>query len=116
MRKYVQQMLQEFPIKFNKDAKQTTPAGVDMFNADESKKLNDSERETFHRSVAQGLFLLKRARLDIQPIVSVLCTRVKKPGRKDWRKIVRMMKYLNATKDDVITIKHKMEYTKSNGW
>ena len=104
MKEYVKKMLQEFPIKFQKEAKQATPAGIDMFNPDESKKLNESEREAFHRSVAQGLFLSKRGRPDIQPIISVLCTRVKSPGRKDWGKLVRMMKYLNGTKDDILTI------------
>ena len=49
--------------------------------------------------VAKGLFLCKRARPDIQPTIAVLSTRVKSPNESDWRKLVRMMEYLNGTKE-----------------
>ena len=107
MTAYVKKMLQEFPIKFKEGMTQNTPAGVDMFGPDESKKLNENEKETFHRTVAQSLFLSKRGRPDIQPITSVLCTRVKQPGKKDWGKLVRMMKYLNGTKNDTLKLNAK---------
>ena len=74
MTAYVRKMLEEFPIKFNRDSNQSTPAGVDVFNKDKSKPLNDNEREIFHKTTAQGLFLGKRGRPDLQPIISVLCT------------------------------------------
>ena len=116
MTAYVRKMLEEFPIKFNRDSSQSTPAGVDMFNKDESKPLNNNERETFHKTTAQGLFLGKRGRPDLQPIISVLCTRVKQPGRNDWNKLVRMMKYLYCTRNDVLTINarngvHRIEWS-----
>ena len=57
------------------------PTAVDMFKQDNSKKCNEQERELFHKMVAKALFLCKIARADIQPIVSLLCTRVKSPGR-----------------------------------
>ena len=60
MTAYVTKMLEEFSIKFNRDSSQSTPAGVDMFNKDESKPLNDNKRETFHKTTVQGLFLGKR--------------------------------------------------------
>ena len=60
MTAYMRKMLEEFPIKFNNDSSQSMPAGVDMFNKDESKPLNDNEREAFHKTTAQGLFLGKR--------------------------------------------------------
>ena len=46
----------------------------------------------------------KRARPDIQTTVSVLCSRVKAPTESDWDKLVRLLKYLNATRDDVLTL------------
>jgi len=101
---YVKEMLREFPVKFNKNSIVTSPAGVDLFSPDNSKKLDEKERETFHRMTAKALFLCKRARPDIQPIVAVLCTRVKKPGVKDWNKLVRMMKHLHNTVDDVLVL------------
>ncbi len=104
MNEYVQNMLNEFPVKFKPEDRVKTPAGVDMFSADNSKRLNEKDREMFHRMTAKALFLCKRARPDIQPIVSVLCTRVKSPGTKDWHKLVRMMKFLHCTKTDVLTL------------
>ena len=104
MCKYVKNMLKGFPIKFNKDDKVRTPAGVDMFSEDTSKKLTEGMREQFHKTVAQALFLCKRARPDIQPITSVLCTRVKNPGKQDWNKLTRMMKFLRLTEDDVLIL------------
>ena len=113
---YVTKMLEEFPIKFNRDSSQSTPAGVDMFNKDESKPLNNNERETFHKTTAQGLFLGKRGRPDLQPIILVLCTQVKRSGRNNWNKLVRMMKYLFCTRNDILTIDtrngvHRIEWS-----
>lgn len=45
-----------------------------------------------------------RARSDIQPVTAVLCTKVKAPGRKDWNKLVQLMKFLSNTKDEVLTM------------
>ena len=104
MTEYVKGMLSEFPIKFNKNENTRTPAGVEMFAEDNSKRLNQQQREIFHRITAKALFLCKRGRPDIQPIVAVLCTRVKNPGTKDWNKLVRMMKFLRNTEDDVLTL------------
>ena len=76
MTAYIQKMLDEFPIKFKENENQITPAGTDMFSGDDSKRLGDEEREAFHKTTAQGLFVSKRGRPDIHPIISVLCTRV----------------------------------------
>ena len=43
------------------------------------------------------MFLTKRARPDIHPVIAVLSTRVKEPTESDWAKLVRMMKYLHST-------------------
>ena len=80
------------------------PAMIDLFKEDNSKKLNENERATFHKFVVTGLYLSKRARLDIQPVILVLCTRVKSPGRNNWNKLVRMMKFLKVTREDKLTI------------
>ena len=61
----------------------------------------------FHRTVAKGLFLSKRARPDIQPVMLALCTRVKNPGQNDWNKLVKMMKFLWTTKRDMLTLSAK---------
>ena len=97
-------MLDEFPIKFKENETVAKPATSDMFDSVDEKYLDDDQRELFHRTTAKALFLCKRARPDTQPIVLVLCTRVKKPTEKDFEKLVRMMKYLSSTKNDVMTL------------
>jgi len=104
MIEYVTNMLKEFPLKFKKDDKAPNLATTDMFKEDNSKKLNTHEKELFHRFTAKALFLCKRARPDIQPIVAALCTRVKSPGKNDWNKLVRLMKYLNGTRTDKLIL------------
>jgi hypothetical protein len=54
--------------------------------------------------VAKALFLCKRARPDIQPTIAVLCTGVKGPNEADWEKLVRLMKYLNGTRELKLTL------------
>ena len=117
MDEYVQDMLDEFPIKFDESVKQETPAANDLLDAGRGELLPDKEREVFHSFVAKGLFLSKRARLDIHPTISVLSTRVRKPNQSDWKKCVRMMRYLHSTKkwhktlraDSLKIIKHYVD-------
>jgi hypothetical protein len=54
--------------------------------------------------VAKGLFLCKRARPDTQQAILVLCTRVRDPNQADWKKLMRVMKYLNGTKGENLTL------------
>jgi hypothetical protein len=53
--------------------------------------------------MAKGLFLCKRARPDIQQAILVLCTRERDPNQADWEKLMRVMKYLNGTKEENLT-------------
>ena len=54
--------------------------------------------------MAKGLFVCKRARPDIHPAITILCSWVKAPTESDWEKLVHMMKYLNGTRQDVLTL------------
>jgi hypothetical protein len=117
MDEYVKGMLEGFVIKFDANATQETPAANDLLDAGRGKLLNDEQREIFHSYVAKGLFLSKRARLDIHPTVSVLATRVRSPNESDWKKLVRMMRYLHSTQtwhktlraDSLNIIKHYVD-------
>ena len=95
---YVQNMLDEFPIKFDEKTKQATPAANDLLSAGTGNLLNKERRETFHSFVAKGLFLSKRARLDVHPTITVLSSKVREPKESDWKDIVRFMRYLHSTK------------------
>ena len=86
-------------------AKPKTPAGEHLFKVREDvAKLDQEKAEEFHSVVAAALFVCKRARDDMQPTVSFLCTRVKEPDQDDWKKPLRMLQYLRATKNYVKTL------------
>ncbi|CAJ1943712.1 unnamed protein product [Cylindrotheca closterium] len=73
---YVKNMLEDFPIKFNKDSKQEAPAGNNLLEAGKGKLLSAEYRQIFHTTVARGLYISKRARLDIHPTITILASRV----------------------------------------
>ena len=104
MTKYVEDLINGFPIKFKKEQVALTPAGEKLFEIGQGKRLEDKRREIFHSTVAKGLFLAKRGRPDIQQTIALLCTRVREPNESDWNKLIRMMKYLNGSKDKVLTL------------
>jgi hypothetical protein len=86
-----------------------------LFRVDpKSIKLSNSEQELFHTVVTQGLFLCKRARPDIAPAIAFLTTRVQHPTREDWMKLVKMMRYLRGTVNDVLTL--RADGTKTIKW
>ena len=95
---YVEDMLEPFKLKSTDTA--LTPAAEGLFDQNQEKSylVGPNRTEVFHTTVAKGLFISKRARPDIQPTIAFLCTRVRKPEQKDWRKLMRLLRYLNGTK------------------
>ena len=81
-----------------------TPAEEWLFDIRDSPALSDSERMRFHSAVAKLLFLAKRVRPDILTAVSFLTTRVQKPDCDDLKKLGRVLKYLNKTRDLVMIL------------
>ena len=81
-----------------------TPANKNLFNVDNSEKLDKTRAQQFHTTVAKELFISKRARPDIQPTIAILATRVQKPNKQDWEKLVQLMKYLNGTRKYHLTL------------
>ena len=107
MTDYVKKMLKDFYLQDEiKGQTAKTPAAEHLFNVNPNgKKLSKNNAEAFHTTVAQGLFLCKRARPDIQPTVPFLCTRVKNPDEDDQKKLIRLMRYLNGTIDLALTLR-----------
>jgi hypothetical protein len=104
MTDYVKKMIENFGEDVSEPAK--TPAAAHLFTVrEDAKKLDEKQAQKFHNTVAKGLFLCKRARLDLQTTIAYLSTRVKEPDEDDWKKLMRMMRYLNKTKDLVRTMK-----------
>jgi hypothetical protein len=75
-----------------------TPASADLFVIGESNLLPESKSSKFHSGAAKCLYLSKRARPDIITAVAYLSTRVQSPNECDYKKLDRIMKYLNGTR------------------
>ncbi|CAJ1935845.1 unnamed protein product [Cylindrotheca closterium] len=73
---YVKSILEDFLIKFNKESKQETPAGNDLLEAGKGKLLSAEYHQIFHTTVARGLYVSKRASLDVHPTITILDLRV----------------------------------------
>jgi hypothetical protein len=104
MTEYVESMLEVFPEKIKSTDTAVTPASDGLFDEGQGKKLNEERADAYHTMVAKALFLCKRARRDIQPTIAMLCTRVKGPNEASWAKLVRLMKYLNGTRELKLTL------------
>jgi hypothetical protein len=95
---YVRMVLHEIPPDM--EGKAVTPACSYLFNVnDQSDKLNDEKKDTFVHYVMQLLYLSQRARPDIRTTISFLCTRLINPDIDDYKKLTRVMKYLQGTID-----------------
>ena len=107
MSDYVKEMIEEFGKDINMGkGKANTPAAEHLFEIrDTADKLNQELASKYHTFTAKGLFLCKRARPDIQTTIAFLTTRVQNPDTDDYKKLVRLMRYLQNTKDLVLTIK-----------
>ena len=80
----------------------TSPAGHHLFEVDENASLLDEKRkELFHTITAKLLYIMKRARPDIELTISFLCTRVRNPSEDDWKKLQRVLGWCEATIEDV---------------
>ena len=79
----------------------TTPAKKDLFDIDiDPEPLSPEESDLFHSVVSALLFVCVRCRLDIEPTIAFLCTRVRASTRGDMNKLKRCLRYLELTIDD----------------
>jgi len=78
--------------------KANTPGKHGLFKIDDSSKgLSERRRELFHHIVSKLLYVSKRARIDIDLVISFLCTRVTRSTDEDWGKLERLLTYLKCT-------------------
>ena len=101
---HVDNMVDTFPIKFEKEDTSKYPSGDKLFDEGTGELLDQKEKEQFHTTTAKGLYISKRARPDIQLTIAVLCTRVQKPNQSDWDKLVKLLKFLNGTRNKKLRI------------
>ncbi len=103
---YIKKMVDEFPYQEEvKGQISKVPATENLFKVNpKGIKLDKEKAEAYHTSVAKGLFVAKRSRGDILPTIAYLCTRVKEPDEDDWKKLIKLLKYLNGTREDYLTL------------
>ena len=93
---YIVKMLDDIPEDMMGES--FTPAAHHLFDiAEYATKLSQAGADIFHHFVAKLLYLSMRARPDIQISVSLLCTRVRGPDTDDYKKLARVMKYIQGT-------------------
>jgi len=81
------------------------PAAKHLFEINnKAKPLTEVQGDVFHTFVAKGLFLTKRARLDIHMAVAFLSTRVKNPDKDNWKKLQMMICCLCKTLNLCLTL------------
>ena len=74
MTDYIKKMIKDFPILLKRGDTVLMPAGDNLYSTSGKKKLDPMRASVFHTWTAKGLFVSKRARLDIQPTIAGLCT------------------------------------------
>ena len=95
---YIGKMLDGIPEYMKGES--ATPAAQHLFDiAEDATKLSQADADLFHHFVAKLLCLSNRARPDIQLTVSFLCTRVIGPDTDYYKKLARVMKYIQGTID-----------------
>jgi KUP system potassium uptake protein len=103
MDQYVNEFLSNVPEDML--GKMATPAAAHIYEVNPNAELLDpSTADRFHTLTAKLLFLCKRAHPDLQQAMSFLTTRVKKPDIDDWKKLRRVVKYLNGMKELYLTL------------
>jgi hypothetical protein len=100
---YVNKMLADLPAEMDGEA--PSPAANHFFTVnDDQTKVDEKKAHLFHTYVANTLFLCKRARPDLQSAVAFLRTRVKSCDEDDYKKPIRMLQFLRATRGDLRTL------------
>jgi hypothetical protein len=70
----------------------------------DAKKLKEEWRSIFHTYVMKAMFLCKRARPDIDQAIIFLSLRVKDANEGDWKKLLRVLSFLEGTIEDVLKL------------
>jgi histone deacetylase 1/2 len=104
MEKYIDTILNSSQ-EYNDIKVCTTPATNKLFSKPTGELLGPEDKELFHTTVAQLLYLCKRTRPDIQLPTHFLCTRVSEPYESDREKLRRILGYLKLTRKKKRVIK-----------
>jgi hypothetical protein len=100
---YVNKMLADLPAEIDGEA--PSPVANHLLTVNNDKiKVDEKKAQFFHTYVKKTLFLCKRARPDLQTAVALLRTRVKSCDEDDYKKLIWMLQFIRATRDDLLTL------------
>ena len=97
MDQYIKECIDIYGTEVTKTS--PTPTKGTLFDVDKEidvLKLSELEADKFHHAVAKLLYAAKRVRIDIDLVVSYLCTKVASPTEGDKIKLIRVMEYLKS--------------------
>ena len=79
-----------------------SPCAQNLWDVNDEALLSDDVKaDLFHSLTTKLLYIKKKTRLDIEPAVALLTTRVSKSNVGDWEILRRYISYLNQTLYDV---------------
>ena len=96
MEEYLRGVLDDFLEEITETPE--TPAASKLFNFrddNERELLNKTRAQAFHHAGAQLLLTGIRCRKDTLMAIAFLTTKVRKPDEDDWKKLRRLLGYLN---------------------
>ena len=103
MRAYLSTILDDLPKEFKGKAR--SPAAKHLYHTDENtRKLDPEKADRYHSITMQLAYLAQRGRPDIRMAVNFLSTRVADPDEDDYRKLGRVLKYLQSTYDLILRL------------
>ena len=95
---YIKTIIAGMPKDMEGTAK--IPAGSHLFKVSDNPVLLDKETaEIYHRMVMQLLYLCQRGRPDVRTAVAFLTRRSTAPDDDDYKKLTRVMQYLQGSLD-----------------
>jgi hypothetical protein len=92
----IDEILEDFSVQ----GSSLTPASLSLYEiGPQLEELDATLRQSFHSCVARLLYMALRCRPDLLVAVAWLTSRVTHPTQQDQKKLLRVLKYLNGTKD-----------------
>ena len=76
--------------------KVSSPSAPHLWKVNEdTEQLNQEQSNLFHSVTAELLYLTKRSRPDIETVVSFFTTRLSKRNVDDWKKLKRVITFID---------------------
>ena len=104
MEHYINMMLQDACKE--REGISNTPAAPHLFktNSKDPQLLGTEQKKIFVHLMMQGLYLSQQGHPHIHTTIAFLCGRLRNPDEDDYKKLTRMIRYLEGTKDLILTL------------